>query len=534
MTAANASAAPAGPSDPAAGPEPRPVRRVVIAGGGTAGWMVAAGLAKSLGRLLDICLVESDEIGTVGVGEATIPSLQVFHRLLGLAEPEFMAATQASFKLGIRFEHWRALGEHYFHGFGQTGRDHWTAGFQHFWLQALKARQQPDQSPEHPHPGDYGLYALEAQAALHSRFAHPPQGGAAQGDAPEGLHHAYHLDATRYAAYLRRFSQALGVRRVEGKIAEVLADPRTQDLRALRLDNGALIEGDLFIDCTGFRALLIGQALGVGYDDWSHWLFNDRAWAVQTATVRPPVPYTRSIAHPFGWQWCIPLQHRVGNGLVYSSRFVDDHMAREHLLAQLEGPPLTQPRQLQFTPGQRQRVWHRNCVAVGLASGFLEPLESTSIYLIQRAIIRLVQMFPAGGVATADIDEFNAQTRADVEHVRDFIILHYHVTQRDDSPYWRACRAMSVPASLQHRIDLFADTARVFRGGGELFSENSWCQVLIGQGLLPRHHHPVAQLMAPTELARFLADIRLGVAQAVAALPSHADCLRRHCPAAPP
>ena len=490
-----------------------PVRRVVIAGGGTAGWMVAAALSKTMGSLLNIKLIESDAIGTVGVGEATIPSLQTFHSLLGIDERAFMAATQATFKLGIRFENWRDLGQLYFHGFGLTGKDHWTAGFQHFWLRGQQRQL----------AADYGAYALEAQAAQQGRFAHLPDD-----DLNSGLHYAYHLDATRYARFLRSFSEALGVQRIEGKIVQVLTDAPLGPISALRLDSGALIEGELFIDCTGFRALLIGETLKVEYEDWSHWLFNDSAVAVQTESVAEAVPYTRSIAHPWGWQWRIPLQHRVGNGLVYSSRFVGDEEARQTLLANLEGAPLTAPRQLRFTPGQRQQAWRHNCVAIGLAGGFLEPLESTSIYLIQRAIIRLLQMFPGAAVAAADVHEFNQQMRADFEHVRDFIILHYHVTQRRDSPYWQACRSMPVPAGLQHRIELFNQTGRVFRTGGELFSENSWVQVMLGQGLLPAQHHPVAHLMGDAELVRFLADIRAAVDQTVAQMPAHQAYVQRY------
>ena len=481
---------------------PAPVRRVVIAGGGTAGWMVAAGLSKTLGSLLDIRLIESDEIGTVGVGEATIPSLQTFHALLGIDERAFMAATQATFKLGIRFENWRQVGEDYFHGFGLTGKDHWTAGFQHFWL---KGRQRQLAA-------DYGAYALEVQAAQQGRFAHLPD---------DGLHYAYHLDATLYARFLRSFSEALGVQRIEGKIVDVQTDELAHTVKTVRLEGGALIDGDLFIDCTGFRGLLIGEALQVDYEDWSHQLFNDSAVAVQTASVGSAAPFTRSIAHPWGWQWRIPLQHRLGNGLVYSSRFVDDEQARQTLMSHLQGPPLTQPRVLRFRPGQRQQTWRGNCVAVGLSSGFLEPLESTSIYLIQRAIIRLLQMFPGAGVAPADVDEFNRQTRADVEHVRDFIVLHYRVTNRRDTPYWQACSSMPIPASLQHRIDLFGQTGRVFRTAGELFSENSWVQVMLGQGLVPTQHHAVAHLMGDTELAHFLTAIRTSVDQTVAQMPTH-------------
>jgi tryptophan 7-halogenase len=503
------------PAPPASRPdgERLPIRRIVIAGGGTAGWMVAAGLSKTLGKLLDIRLIESDEIGTVGVGEATIPSLQTFHHLLGVDEREFMAATLATFKLGIRFEHWRQVDEHYFHAFGLTGKDHWTAGFQHFWLKGRERQR----------AADYGAYCLEVQAALKGRFAHLPE---------DGLHYAYHLDATLYAAFLRQFSERLGVKRIEGKIVQVQTDALSADIRSLRLDCGAEIEGDLFIDCTGFRGLLIGDALGVEYEDWSHWLYNDSAVAVQTASVSDAVPYTRSVAHGWGWQWRIPLQHRVGNGLVYSSRYIEHEQARQTLLAHVQGEVLTQPRVIKFRPGQRRQAWHGNCVAIGLSSGFIEPLESTSIYLIQRGIIRLMQLFPAAGICDADVAEFNQQTRDDIEHIRDFIILHYHVTNRQDTPYWQGCRQMDIPASLQHRIDLFRQTGRVFRAAGELFAENSWIQVMLGQGIVPEQHHQIADLMSDAELARFLDSIRSSVEQAVMQLPAHRAYIQTYCGAA--
>jgi tryptophan 7-halogenase len=503
------------PAQPAHRPQGdrRPVRRVVIAGGGTAGWMVAAGLSKTLGKLLDIRLIESDEIGTVGVGEATIPSLQTFHHLIGVDEREFMAATQATFKLGIRFEHWRDVDSNYFHAFGLTGKDHWTAGFQHFWMKGLHRRL----------AADYGAYCLEVQAALKGRFAHLPD---------DGIHYAYHLDATLYARFLRQFSERLGVERIEGKIVQVRTDAERRDIRSLCLDTGSEIEGDLFIDCTGFRGLLIGDALKVDYEDWSHWLFNDSAVAVQTASVDDAVPYTRSIARAWGWQWRIPLQHRVGNGLVYSSRYIEDEQARQTLLGLVQGEMLTQPRVIKFRPGQRHQTWRGNCVAIGLASGFLEPLESTSIYLIQRGIIRLMQLFPAAGICDADVAEFNQQTRADIEHVRDFIVLHYHVTNRQDTPYWQACRQMDIPASLEHRIDLFRQTGRVFRVAGELFAENSWIQVMLGQGIVPEQHHQVADLMGDAELARFLDGIRSSVDQAVMQLPAHRAYVQKYCGAA--
>lgn len=494
---------------------PKPVRRVVIAGGGTAGWMVAAGLSKCLGQQLDICLIESDEIGTVGVGEATIPTLHLLHEVLDLDEKEFIQATQATFKLGISFENWRDVGQHYFHSFGRTGKGHWTAGFHHFWLEG---RQRGLAS-------DYGDYCLELRAALDNRFALLPD---------NGINYAYHFDATLYGQYLRRYSEALGVRRFEGKIVEVQQAGAGGDITGLLLDNGRLLEGDLFIDCTGMRGLLIGQTLGVGYESWSQWLPCDSALAVQTTSVGEPVPYTRSIAHPWGWQWRIPLQHRVGNGIVFSSRHVSDDEAKAALLANVQGDVLRDPRVIRFTPGQRELVWQRNVVAIGLSSGFLEPLESTSIHLIQKGLTRLVELFPADGICQSDVDEYNRQARESIEHIRDFIILHYHVTQRADSEFWRRCRDMEIPASLQHRIQLFRDSARFAPVAGDLFAENSWVQVMMGQGIVPRSHHPITRQMDNASLGDFLGAIRKEVARTTMKLPKHHEFISHFCPAPAP
>jgi tryptophan 7-halogenase len=486
------------------------IRRVVIAGGGTAGWMVAAGLSKTLGKLLDIRLVESDEIGTVGVGEATIPTLVLFHRLLGINEQEFMAATQGTFKLGIGFENWRDRGENYVHSFGLTGKDHWTAGFQHFWL---KGRDRKLAS-------DYGDYCLELRASLEGRFSHLPR---------NGMNYAFHIDAGLYARFLRKFAEGFGVKRIEGKIVDVKLDETSGNVSSIRLDSGDVLEGDLFIDCTGFRGLLIGNALHVGYEDWSHHLFCDSAVALQTESVGPAIPYTRSIARDAGWQWRIPLQHRVGNGMVYCSRYLADDAAKQGLLANVEGKVLTEPRIIKFRPGQRRQTWKRNCIAIGLSSGFIEPLESTSIHLIQRAIMRLMQMFPRDGIRQSDVDEYNNQTNGEIEHIRDFIVLHYHVTRRQDTPFWRACRAMDIPDSLRHRIDLFRETGRVFRVPSELFAENSWIQVMLGQGIEPQQHHPVADLMEDEELSRFLDGIKSSVEKTVSQLPAHQTYVEQYC-----
>jgi tryptophan halogenase len=493
----------------------RPIRRVVIAGGGTAGWMAAAALSRTLGKVLDIKLVESEDIGTVGVGEATIPSLVHFHRLLDIGEQEFMAATQATFKLGISFEGWRTRGEDYIHSFGNTGTDHWTAGFHHFWL---KARELGLAS-------DYGDYCLELVASQEHRFGHLPN---------QGINYAYHLDATRYARYLRRFSEHFGTQRIEATISGIDTDPATGHISALVLDSGTRIEGDLFIDCTGFRALLLGQTMGVEYEDWSQWLFNDTAIAVQTESNSHAATLTNSIAHDWGWQWRIPLQHRTGNGIVFSSRHVDEDTARATLLANVEGRVLTEPRVIRFKPGQRKQVWAGNCIGLGLASGFLEPIESTSIHLIQRGIVRLLQTFPSRGIQQSDIDEYNAQSEEDIRTIRDFIILHYKVTNRRDTPYWREAATMPVPAGLQHRIDLFRDGGRVFREGSELFAENSWVQVMLGQGLTPQRWHPSADLMGPDELRGFLDGIRSGVRRTVSQLPPHQQYVERYCPAGKP
>jgi tryptophan halogenase len=491
---------------------PRPIRRIVIAGGGTAGWMVAAGLSKCLGRQFDFRLVESEEIGTVGVGEATIPTLHHMHEILDLDEREFMQATQATFKLGISFENWRNVGEHYFHSFGKTGKGHWTAGFQHFWLEARKRGL----------ASDYGDYCLELRAAMDNRFAVLPD---------NGISYAYHFDATLYGQYLRRIAEGQGVQRIEGKIAKVHTEAASGDITGLQLDGGALIEGDFFIDCTGMRSLLLGETLGVPYESWSHWLPCDSALAVQTELVGEPVPYTRSIAHPWGWQWRIPLQHRVGNGVVFSSKHISDDEAKAALLANVEGEVLRQPRLIKFTPGQREQVWKKNCVAIGLSSGFLEPLESTSIHLIQKGMTRLVELFPADGIRQSDVDEYNAQAREAIEVIRDFIILHYHVTNRDDSAFWRGCRDMDVPPLLEHRIQHFRDTARIMLRPGELFAENSWVQVMMGQGITPASHHPITRNMDNRNLADFLGEIRKDAARTLMRLPRHQQFIYHFCPA---
>lgn len=492
---------------------PRTVKRVVIAGGGTAGWMAAAALSKTLGKVLDITLVESEEIGTVGVGEATIPTLVVFHRLLDIKEQDFMAAVQGTVKLGISFENWKDVNHRYIHSFGISGKDHWSAGFQHFWLRGRAEGM----------ASEYSDYCIELQAALQDRFSHLPR---------YHVNYAYHMDAALYAGFLRDFSARHGCKRVEGKIVDVATDAEGC-ISSIKLERGETIEGDLFIDCTGFRALLIGKALGVGYTDWSQWLFNDSALATQTTAVRDAVPYTRAIAGSAGWQWRIPLQHRVGNGIVYSSRHMSDDQAREEFLGSVEGEVIKQPWPIRFKPGQRQQCWAKNCVALGLAGSFIEPLESTTIHLIQRGIVRLLQTFPHT-ITQPAIDEYNARLDEELQHVRDFVVMHYKVSDRRDSPYWREIAEMDIPSTLRHRIDLFRETGTVFHVPGELFGENSWIQVMMGQGIVPKRYHPTADVMSPADLQRFLDDIRRNVLDTARQMPAHMDYLRSYCPAPKP
>lgn len=479
----------------------QPIKKIVIAGGGTAGWMTAAALSKLMGKNLDITLVESESIGTVGVGEATIPTLLFFHRLLGIDEPEFLAATQATYKLGISFENWRDVGKDYIHAFGVTGKDCWACGFQHFWLRAKELGL----------AGDFGDYCLERRAAEAEKFTHLPN---------NGLNYAFHFDASLYAKYLRQFSEHYGAKRVEGKIDEVILNPDSGHIRSLKLDSGQELDGDFFIDCTGMRALLIEKTLHTGFESWSHWLPCDGAIAVQTEAVAPPIPYTRSIARESAWQWRIPLRHRVGNGLVYSGAYQDDESAQRQLMENIEGKPLTDPRVIKFQTGRRRKQWHKNCLAVGLSSGFLEPLESTSIHLIQQNIVRFLRLFPHREIRQIEVDEYNRLADFEMERIRDFIILHYKVTERDDTEFWRYCRQMEVPDSLAAKIDMFRETGHVYREGNELFVD-SWQQVMIGQGLMPERYHPLVDTMPEQELADFIAHVKAGVDNDLARLQDH-------------
>lgn len=486
------------------------IKHIVIAGGGSAGWITAAALAKQMGPVVKVTLVESEEIGTVGVGEATIPPMRVFHKLLGIDEREFMRATSATFKLGIQFENWGQRDESYIHSFGMTGKESFIAPFHHFWLYAK----------ENGLASEFGNYCFELEAAKLDKFATSEQAN---------VNYAYHLDSSRYATFLRSYSEARGVERVEGKITKVNTQADNGFIASLEMDSGQILEADFFIDCTGFRGLLIEETLHTGYEDWSHWLPCDRAIAVQTESVSEPRPITRAIAHDAGWQWRIPLQHRVGNGLVYCSRYLSDQQAREKLLGNIEGNTITEPRVIQFRTGQRRKHWNKNCLALGLSSGFVEPLESTSIHLIMMGIVRLLKLFPSGEITDSVIDEYNQQAKDEIEKIRDFIILHYHVTQRDDSPFWQYCKSMDIPESLRHRIELFSEHAHAFQADGELFRVDSWTQVMLGQGIMPKQYHPSVTGMPLAELQRFLQNIEQSINKGVERLPSHNQFIRQYC-----
>ena len=481
---------------------PPSFKRIVIVGGGTAGWMAAAALSRAFGPTKTIELIESDEIGTVGVGEATIPAIKNFHLLLGLDEAEFLAAVNGTYKLGIQFENWGQLGDQYFHPFGPPGADSWAAQFHHYWLKAHGRGQ----------VGGFNDFSVEASLARAGRFG-------MQGERKPN--YAYHFDAGLYAKLLRRLSEGWGVKRTEGKVVDVSLNGETGLIESVQLESGESVVGDFFIDCSGFRGLLIEQALESGWEDWSHWLRSDSAVAVQTESVAPPSPYTRATARSGGWQWKIPLQHRVGNGLVYCSDEINDEQARRLLLDHVDGKTITEPRQLRFTTGRRLKQWNRNCLALGLASGFLEPLESTSIHMIQNSLIRFIKLFPMAGIEPTEVAQFNEDVRLESERIRDFIILHYHVNQRTDSPYWISLREMDVPDSLKHKIELFKANGRVFRDQYELFAEQSWVVVMLGQGLMPQGYHPIVNNLSDRDLQGFLQKTRAEVEGIVNQQPPH-------------
>jgi tryptophan halogenase len=488
----------------------QPVRTVTIVGGGTAGWMTAAVLSQWLSKV-EIRLIESDEIATIGVGEATIPHIRNYLALAGIDPLKMISETKATFKLGIQFVDWGAPGESYIHGFGKIGRDMLWLHPHQLWL-AATARA----------PGSvkhFDHYSLNCVACLRNKFAFPDPRN--RNSPLADMDYAYHFDASLFARFLRSESEARGVTRIEGRIVDVIQNGETGFVERVRLSDGREVDGDLFVDCSGMRALLIGGALGIGYEDWNHWLPCNRAQAVPCESVSPLTPYTRSTAVKSGWQWRIPLQHRIGNGYVYAGDLISDEEVAELLLANLDGEPLADPRPVRFAPGRRLASWDKNVIAIGLSSGFLEPLESTSIHLIQTGIHRLLAMFPSAGFSAADTREYNLQARTEYEDVRDFIIAHYKVTRRSGDPLWEHVRTMDVPDTLTERFELFRSSGRFFKHGAqELFAEESWVQVLIGQGFEMRAD-PVTEFVPAEELAGFLGDIADVIDDVAERLPDH-------------
>jgi tryptophan halogenase len=494
----------------------QPIREVVIVGGGTAGWMAAAAISKIMGAFpgLSIRLIESEAIGTVGVGEATIPQINQFNKLLGIDENEFVRATHATYKLGIEFVDWTHLGDRYIHPFGFYGIDMLGIEFHHFWL---KGRELGDTS-------ELDAYSIGAVAGKANKFFWP------QLDQPNSplarLGYAFQFDAGRYAQFLRGMAEKQGVTRIEGRINEVEQDPESGFVTAVKLENGERVAGELFIDCSGFRSLLLGQTLGVAFNDWTKWLPCDRAVAIPCTTAGDREPLTRSTARSAGWQWRIPLQHRIGNGHVYASGFMEQEEATELLLANLDGEPLAEPNQLRFTGGHRVKGWDKNVVALGLAGGFLEPLESTAIHLVQSGIARLMAYFPTTAFTQTEIDRFNAETEQDYIDIRDFLVLHYKATTRDDSEFWNYCRNLEPPDGLKEKLEMFRSSGRVIRNHNELFTETSWLSVMEGQGIEPGGYHPVAGMLPDEELLKRLGHVRQVIEQAVGQMPTQEDFLQ--------
>jgi len=493
------------------------ISKVVVVGGGTAGWMSAALLCRVLGETVDIELVESEAIGIVGVGEATIPPIQHVNAVLGLNEAEFLRETKSTIKLAIRFENWGAQGQRYYHTFGAPGRSQAFCHFHHFWTRS-------EQSGHSSNLWEYDLNYLCAEAGKFAKLQVQ--------DPMWEMPYAYHFDASLYGQYLRRYSEQRGVKRTEGLIERVKVDAESGHVKSLVTQDGRVIKGDFFIDCSGIRGLLIHQKLGTGYQDWSHWLPCDRAMAVPSERFEKTLPFTRAIAHGAGWQWRIPLQHRNGNGLVYSSSHCSDDEAADILLNNLDSKPLGEPRIIRFRTGRTRKQWHRNVVAVGLSSGFLEPLESTSIYLIQSAVVRLIHLFPHAGVTPELMDEYNRQSQTEYELIRDFIILHYYLNERNDTQFWRDLRQMDVPERITRKIELFRANGGLQQDQLDIFLEPSWLQVMLGQGVVPRDYHPLADALTEEQLREKLSKTKMLKSQPLAKMPGHDQFLEMFCKSA--
>ena len=492
------------------------LKHIVIVGGGSAGWMTAAALSSMLSpKKVSVTLIESDKIGTVGVGEATIPDMLNFNAMLGINEAEFLKATNGTFKLGIEFIDWGKKGDSYIHPFGNIGVDMQGIDFHQYWLHS-KAGGNPSPLQD---------YSMCAVAAADNKFVLPDPNPRS---VLSHLRYAYHIDATLYAKYLRGYAEKRGIKRVEGKVDRVTLDPETGNIASLNMENGTEIEGDFFFDCTGFRALLTEKALGVPFTDWSHWLPCDSAQTVASERVGPLLPYTKAIAKSAGWQWRIPTQTRTGNGHIYSSKYMDDNEAIETLMTGLDSKPLGEPRKISFKTGCRETLWNKNCIAIGLSAGFLEPLESTSLFLIQMGISRFITLFPSANVSDVVRDEYNKQMLKEFHQVRDFIILHYVATQRDDSPFWNYCRNMSVPDSLSRKMDLFREAGRVFRYDDELFSKPSWVAVCLGQNIIPKTNDPIVSSLPYEQVQHSLNSMQNAMRQAAQKMSSHEEFLKQY------
>ena len=505
------------------------IRKIVIVGGGTAGWMAASVLSKLLNANVQdpaaktsIRLIESEEIGTVGVGEATIPQIRHFNRTLDLDEDEFVRRTQGTFKLGIEFVNWTRLGHRYIHTFGVTGgRDLGLVQFYQYWLKLhLLGEVGPD-------IGEYTFHAIACRRRKFMRSAN------VQNSPLSNIAYAFHFDAGLYARYLREKAEGWGAVRTEGKVREVALHPESGFVEAVVMESGERIDGDLFIDCSGFRGLLIEQALQTGYEDWSRYLPCNRALAVPCRSSDDLTPFTRSTARSAGWQWRIPLQHRTGNGYVYCSDYISDDEAAATLMANLDGEALGDPRPLRFVTGMRRKFWNRNVVAMGLASGFMEPLESTSIHFIQTSLGKLVALWPDRRFDEVRIDEYNRQVQFEFDRARDFLVLHYKATERNDSPFWDYCREMAIPDNLAQKMELFQKSGLVFREHEELFAETSWMQVMIGQDIMPRAYHPMVDTLSLDETRQMVAGTRGVLERSVEVMPTHREFIDRFCRAEP-
>ena len=494
-----------------------PLSKIIIVGGGSAGWMTAAALAEMLGKSCEITLIESEMIGTVGVGEATIPPIRHFNQRLGIDEATFVKETAGSYKLGIEFVDWSRLGHSYFHPFGQYGAEFDSVPFYHFWMRENLAGRIQEPIDE------FSMCWAMAKAGV---FSHPSPN---RRQIQSTFDYAYHFDATLYAAFLRRYAEERGVKRIEGRVMEATLRADDGFIKSVTLDSGEKHEAEFFVDCSGFSGLLIEDALKAGYDNWQHWLPCDRAVAVPCAKGDEIAPYTRSTAKSAGWQWRIPLQHRTGNGYVHCSDFISEYEATTELMTSLDGEPQADPRTLRFVTGKRRKFWEKNCVAIGLSAGFMEPLESTSLHLIQYGILRLIALMPDAEMSPLLAQEYNAQTTAEYERIRDFLILHYKATERDDSELWRYTANMAIPESLQYKIDHFRNYGLLVSDERELFKNPSWIAVYLGQNIIPRRAPALAQMRDRVPVAERMGAIAGAMQQAVAEMPKHADFLAQNC-----